>query len=110
MTAPPSVMIRPATAADSEGILACLLAAFEPYRSSYTPDAFLDTVLTPDALLRRLRTMHLLVAIDADGAVVGTIGHALVGKDLGHIRGMAVLPGLQGTGVARRLLAAAEEG
>jgi GNAT superfamily N-acetyltransferase len=114
--------IREATPNDSAGILECLHTAFEVYRTSYTPDAFLDTILTPAALRYRLATMCLFVAVNDSGEIVGTIGcHAVntvEGRHEahiheshihdGHIRGMAVLPAWQGSGVAAQLLKAAE--
>jgi len=42
-----SFAIRNATYEDCSAILECLRPAFAPYRESYTPEAFLDTVLTP---------------------------------------------------------------
>jgi ribosomal protein S18 acetylase RimI-like enzyme len=120
--------IRKATPSDSAGILECLSAAFEAYRTSYTPEAFTDTVLTPDTLQRRLATMRLFVAVSESGEVVGTIGchvvhyvvhpvvqpvahpvvQPVVQPKEGHIRGMAVLPTWQGSGVAAQLLQSAE--
>ena len=41
------------------------------------------------------------------GAFVGTLGYTVDGPE-GHLRGMAVLPEWQGTGVASDLLAAVE--
>src|SRR5262249_47204743 len=100
----PAVLIRKATNSDSEGILCCLRDSFEPLRASYTPDAFLDTVLTPATVRQRLADMTVLVAIDAEGEVIGTISYALLSRDEGHIRGMAVRPDWQRFGVAQRLL------
>jgi GNAT superfamily N-acetyltransferase len=96
--------IRRATAADAGGILDCLRIAFEPYRQSYTPAGFADTVPDAEGITERLRSMSLFVAIE-DGQVVGTIGVAI---QEGHLRGMAVRPERQGSGVARRLIEAAE--
>jgi GNAT superfamily N-acetyltransferase len=97
-------MIRSADAADAEGILDCLRVAFEPYRESYTPLAFADTVLSAETIGQRLAEMTVLVAVDTRGAIVGTIGWSLVSADEGHIRGMAVRPDHLGKGVAQRLL------
>ena len=104
----PSFAIRPATSSDAAGILACLAAAFEPYRSNYTPQAFADTVLAPATLARRLKEMVIFVAADDSGRILGTIACSIVGSGEGHLRGMAVLPSLQGAGVAARLLEYAE--
>lgn len=100
--------IRKATSVDSAGILACLQAAFAPYRSRYTPKAFVDTVLTPGALNTRLAAMSVFVAVSSSGEIVGTIGCQVLGAGEGHIRGMAVLPAWQGSGVAAQLLESVE--
>jgi GNAT superfamily N-acetyltransferase len=103
-----AVTVRQATENDSTGILACLSSAFEPYRHSYAPSAFEDTVLTPGALDERLRRMSVFVAVAQSGEIVGTIACAVVDRVEGHLRGMAVLPEWQGKRVAGRLLAQAE--
>src|SRR5580704_118193 len=104
--------VRPATEADSAGILACLHTAFEVYRDRYSPAAFADTVLTPATLQQRLAGMRLFVALSDAGEVIGTIGCQVVDASTsskeGHIRGMAVLPAWQGSGVAAELLQSAE--
>lgn len=115
--------VRKATPHDSTGILKCLHEAFEPYRGSYTPEAFADTVLTPETLQHRLASMSLFVAVSDSGEIVGTIGCSVVdplvvdplvidskkeNSSEGHIRGMAVLPVWQGAGVASRLLKTVE--
>jgi GNAT superfamily N-acetyltransferase len=108
MRAPaPAFTVRPASPSDAEAIQRCLLRAFEPYRPEYTPGAFGDTVPTSEGIQQRIRTMAVFVA-DASGEVVGTIGGHDMGDGSGHIRGMAVLPGWQGHGVAAALLAEAE--
>ncbi len=98
--------IRRAGAEDGPAILACLAAAFAPYRDQYTAGAFADTVMNPDAVWRRLRQMCVLVAVSGS-EIVGTIGGCSNGEE-GHLRGMAVLPACHGTGVAPALLQAAE--
>ena len=52
--------IREATADDVPGILACLAAAFEPYRPRYTLQAFADTVLMDAGVRGHLRGMAVL--------------------------------------------------
>jgi GNAT superfamily N-acetyltransferase len=110
-------IIRKATPSDSAGILECLGAAFEVYRNSYTPGAFVDTLLTLDTLQHRLATMWLFVAVSDAGEIVGTIGCCVVGTVVhspvvhgneGHIRGMAVVPAWHGSGVAAQLLKSVE--
>ncbi len=102
--------IRRAAEKDAEGILVCLHAAFEPYKLRYTRGAYEDTTLTPATIHQRLAEATVLVAVDATGEIVGTIGYQLLQKGEGHLRGMAVLPGWQGSTVAWELLMAAEAG
>jgi hypothetical protein len=52
--------VRKAFIADAVQILDCLKEAFAPFRDAYTPEAFLDTVLTPAALEQRLKIMPCL--------------------------------------------------
>jgi GNAT superfamily N-acetyltransferase len=101
-----SFTIRRANANDGQAILACLASAFAPYRNSYTTRGFADTVLDSESVQRRLREMCVFVAV-SQGTVVGTIA-CPAARDEGHLRGMAVLPGWQGSGVASALLDAAE--
>jgi ribosomal protein S18 acetylase RimI-like enzyme len=103
-----SFSIRRAVAGDAEGILECLRLAFTAYRESYTPQAFEDTVLTPGTIEQRLATMSVFVAVNPGGEVLGTIGYKIEHGREGHIRGMAVLPGQLGTGLAQRLLESVE--
>jgi ribosomal protein S18 acetylase RimI-like enzyme len=94
---------RKATLSDAWGILRCLEQAFAPYHDSYTPLAFTDTVLTEKTLRVRFTQMEILVAADDSGRVIGTVAYKVEGGE-GHVRGMAVLPGHQGSGVATVLL------
>jgi ribosomal protein S18 acetylase RimI-like enzyme len=102
------VVIRRAKDKDGAEILECLALAFAAYRNDYTPEGFLDTVLTPDTFQRRLAEMSVFVA-NVSGRIAGTIGCQALPNGEGHLRGMAVLPECQGTGVSTRLLEAAEE-
>ena len=103
-----AISIRKARLSDVEGILSCLREAFEPFRELYTREGFLDTVLTPETLAERLRTMAIFVVKDGSSTIVGTIGCNRVDAHEGHIRGMAVRSAWQGCGVAQKLLEAAE--
>ena len=94
--------IRVATEEDAPGILRCLGSAFEPFRAHYSPEAFLDTVLNPELLRRRMREMHVLVAVSGD-RIVGTVGGSIT-QQQGHLRGMAVVRESHGSGVALELL------
>lgn len=100
--------IRKASTEDAPGILHCLASAFEPYRTAYTPGAWRDTVLTVDTLQQRMSSMNVLVAVSPQEGIAGTIAFALIDNNEAHLRGMAVLPGWQGRGVAEALLLAAE--
>ena len=100
------VLIRKAEAPDSAAISGCLEAAFARFRDQYTPEAYADTVPNADGVLGRMREMNVLVAV-SDSTIVGTLGYRVNGSE-GHLRGMAVLPEWQGTGVASDLLAAVE--
>jgi GNAT superfamily N-acetyltransferase len=102
------VRIRLATEDDAPAIRKCLAAAFAPYRTEYSPGAFADTVPDADGIHTRLQQMHVLVAI-AGGVVVGTIAGAVCDGREGHLRGMAVLPEWQGTGLAAQLLVEIEQ-
>lgn len=113
--------LRPANERDAGGILACLAAAFEPYRDAYTTGAWRDTVLDAASLRRRMSAMRVLAAESQSPqqkspgqqspegrvTIVGTIAFA-AHPPTGHVRGMAVLPGWQGTRLAAALLASAE--
>jgi GNAT superfamily N-acetyltransferase len=101
-----SFQIRNAAPDDGPAILACLAAAFAPYRNQYTPEAFADTVMDAASVQRRIREMCIFVAL-SEQKIAGTIGCKANGEE-GHLRGMAVLPGWQGTELASSLLAAAE--
>ena len=99
--------IRRAVTADAGFVLACLEAAFAPYRESYTPGAFRDTVPSREGVEDRMERMSVLVATTAAGEIVGTLAYAATGTE-GHLRGMAVLPAFLGHGVAAQLLSSAE--
>src|SRR5258708_8693619 len=90
--APNEFVIRPASVENAAAILQCLRDAFEPYRSQYSPQAWLDTVMTTEMLLHRLASMTVLVAVSAQGNVVGTVGGAAVSSSEGHLRRIAVPP------------------
>lgn len=102
-----AVILRKAVAADARGVLDCLGAAFEPYRTQYTHAAYLDTILTEHTISARLASMQVFVAV-AGARIVGTIACSKQDADEGHLRGMAVLPERLGRGIAEKLLRAAE--
>jgi len=104
-----SFAIRNATYEDCSAILECLRSAFAPYRESYAPDASLDTVLTSETFRHRLSEMSVCVAVAASGQIVGTIGCKAAEGGEGHLRGMAVHPEWQGSGVSTCLLERVED-
>jgi GNAT superfamily N-acetyltransferase len=108
MSAVEPITVERATILHVDGILDCLRAAFAPYQSAYTADAYKDTVLTRESLLRRLEEMIVLVALDRAGHVLGTLAYNVTGREEGHLRGMAVRPERQGRGIADQLLECAE--
>jgi len=95
--------------ADAEAVLRCLHTAFAPYRQQYTTDGYQGTVLDAETIHHRLSAMSVLVTVTPDADVVGTLSTYLVHANTGHLRGMAVIPAFQGRGVARGLIAAAEQ-
>ena len=103
-----SFAIRNAIHEDCTAILECLRSAFAPYRESYSPEAFLDTILTPEAFRHRLSEMSVVVATSKSGEVVGTIAYKALQGGEGHLRGMAVRPEWHGTGLSTSLLETAE--
>jgi GNAT superfamily N-acetyltransferase len=105
---PAPFRIGRATLDDADGILNCLRAAFEAYRTQYTPDAYEDTIMTAESVRQRIQCMTVLVARCGAGSIIGTIGAAVHGTE-GHLRGMAVAPSSQGSGVADQLLQAIEQ-
>jgi len=104
----PGISIRSVTNTDAPEILACLHAAFAPFRDSYCSAAYLDTVLTPETLQDRLAHMRVFVGENPAGQIVGTIACQAMNCGQGHLRGMAILPAWQGTGIATVLLQHAE--
>ena len=92
---PEDFFIRKANADDAAGILHCLATAFEPYREAYTPGAWQDTVLTPEALQHRMSSMEILVAVSPQEGIAGTLAFAGLRDGEGHLRhgGLAGMAG-----------------
>jgi ribosomal protein S18 acetylase RimI-like enzyme len=103
-----AISIRRARLSDTEGILSCLREAFEPFRELYTREGFSDTVLTAEAIRTRMAAMTILVAINKDSEIAGTVACSVATPEEGHLRGMAVRPLWHGYGIAQQLLDAAE--
>jgi N-acetylglutamate synthase-like GNAT family acetyltransferase len=104
-----ATIIREATLPDMDAVLECLRSAFAPYEHHYTRAAFQDTTLTRESYSRRLKEMTVFSAVDNSGRVVGTIACNVMENGEGHLRGMAVVPECQASGVANQLLARAEQ-
>ena len=102
------VTIRRAELKDIPGVIDCLAAAFEPYRQSYTPDGFRNTVPTAEDAARRLEEMTILIAEHGSSSIIGSISYQVLDSWEGHLRGMAVIPEFQRKGIAERMLLAAE--
>jgi len=100
------ITVRPAQRGDVQDVLSCLTQAFAPVQWQYTREAYRDTVLDADLLRQRMQNMHVLVAVSRQGTV-GTVAASLTGVE-GHLRGMAVLPEWQGSGLASKLLRSIE--
>lgn len=101
------IKLRLSRAEDADEIAACLRAAFEPFRSQYTADAYRDTVPSPDAIRNRIVNMKVYAAVSCDGKIIGTLAASAANGE-GHLRGMAVHPDWWGHGIADQLLARAE--
>lgn len=84
------------------------MTSFAMYQDAYTPAAYQDTVLTRDTIDQRLVEMSVFVAATEAGEIVGTIGCKVAGNGEGHLRGMAVRPSWQGSGLSEQLLGRAE--
>jgi len=88
--------IRPATIKDAKAVHEVLLAAFEDYRSYYSPEGFSDTVLSEEKAKDRIKDMKVYLAVDQHSKIIGTIGWQRLNENKGHIRGMGVIPSQQG--------------
>jgi ribosomal protein S18 acetylase RimI-like enzyme len=107
MTAETLVSIRPAQAADAEAIAVVILSAFEPYRGRIepTPSALSET---GESIGRRLASGVGFVAETRD-RVIGCVLATFNGPGELYIGRLAVLPEWRRRGLARRLMARAEE-
>ncbi|WP_205788939.1 GNAT family acetyltransferase, partial [Micrococcus luteus] len=101
--APAAVVVRTATAADTDGIVAVWDAVFPEYNDPAAPQRH-----PRGSIERKLAWDDMLWVAERDGRIVGTV---LGGYDghRGWLYSLAVLPELRGLGVARRLVRAAEE-
>lgn len=98
----PQFEIRLAVPEESSVVSSLLLAAFEPYRSGYTSDAFEYTTPTAEVIEPRFAEGPIWLAVDGDDAI-GTVS-GLAEDERFYVRSMAVKPLAQGRGVGQRLL------
>lgn len=87
-----------------------LSEAFEPYRNFYTPEAFAQTILTPQIIAHRIisDSVHVLAAF-RDSEIAGTV--SLRKKNVGELyfQSMGVKPSQAGKGIGGLLLKKIEE-
>ena len=94
--------IRLAGPDDSETIAGLIHAAFAPFESEYTPDAFAYTTPKADVIRPRFGEGPIWIA-EVDGKAVGTVSGMRDG-DRFYIRSMAINPTAQRGGIGQRLL------
>jgi putative acetyltransferase len=99
----PNVQIRTASPDDAEAIAEVLRAAFTPFESFYTPEAFTATILDTEKIRKRFEEKGVIWAALSDEKLVGTVSVVDEDERL-YIRSMAVLPSAQGLGIGRKLL------
>ncbi|MFQ5945104.1 MAG: GNAT family N-acetyltransferase [Anaerolineae bacterium] len=97
-----SVEIRQAASEDADAIAALLREAFAEFESLYTPEGFAATAISSEEVVGRIAEGPVWVGSDEE-RVVGTAS-AVTREDGLYVRGMAVVPSMQGRGVGRRLL------
>jgi ribosomal-protein-alanine N-acetyltransferase len=97
--------IRLARATEAKEIHQILSEAFEPYRPSYTAEAYSVTVPSPREIEQRIRDPRTDVLVAAlHDEVIGTVTvHEKAENEL-HAGSMAVNPNFQGQGIGQRLL------
>ena len=99
--------IRLAVVDESSVVSSLLLAAFGPYRSGYTDDAFEYTTPSAEVIEPRFAEGPIWLAVDGDEAIGTVSGMPESGRF--YIRSMAVKPSAQGRGVGQRLLDTLDE-
>jgi len=98
----PDLRVRPATAADRPRLIPLINAAF-------AIETFLEGTRTDEERLAAMMCKgDILAAEDATGQLLGCVYTEALGK-LGYMGQLAVDPAHQRKGLARRLMAAAEE-
>ena len=98
--------IRLARPDDSETISGLIYAAFAPFESEYTPDAFEYTTAKSDEIRPRFEQGPIWIA-ELDGEPVGTVSGMPDGERF-YIRSMAIKPTAQRGGIGQKLVDAFE--
>ena len=112
-SAPAELHFRAATPADTDALVALVESAYrgDASRAGWTTEAdFLDGRRTgPDDIAAQLARPQsvILLAEDAGGRLVAC-AHVAVEDDAGYFGMFSVVPGLQGAGVGKQVLAEAE--
>lgn len=101
------VRIQIASADDAEAIAAVIRAAFTPFESFYTAEAFAATTPNTEKIRARFDENGVIWTALKSREMVGTVSVVREGARL-YIRSMAVLPAAQGSGIGRRLLGTIE--
>ncbi len=99
--------IRRAVKDEADAIAAVLREAFAEFAEDYTPEAFAIVTPPADEIAGRFDEGPIWVAVRSD-EIVATVS-AVSEPEWLYIRSMAVLPRVQGLGVARKLLEAVEQ-
>ena len=96
------LQIRLGVPEEAEVIAEVLYAAFAPFESGYTAQAFAATVISAEAVRKRFEEEGAIWVALKNGEIVGTVSVVPDGERL-YIRSMAVRPSAQG-GIGRELL------
>lgn len=97
-----AICIREAAPDDSADIADILQKAFGPYRHFYSEDAFRAVTPTKDEIAARFVEGPIWIA-ELESKAIGTVSVSNESEGL-YIRSLAVIPEMQGRGIAHRLL------
>ncbi len=107
MNAPPEIVIRPAQAADTLGLLDLIHAAFAAYAGQLDPPSGAHAE-TAASLQRLFAAGEKAALAEVDGAPVGCVFFVRYGVEM-YAHRLAVLPGWRGRGVGQALITHVEE-
>ncbi len=96
------IIIKIAEVSDSKFITQILNAAFQEFKSRYTPKAFEATVISPEAIKERMKD-GLVWIVTINNEPLGTVS-AKIKKDSCYIQSMAVAPKGRGKKIGYLLL------